>query len=416
MRYGARLGVVGLASVFAGCLGDDGQTATAIKGQVLETVTQNPIAGVEVSIGDDEVGWKMATTDAAGWFTVRGISEDSTRVRLDGRAASTADKVYPKVTTRLHEEWIVPGELHVLQLAKYLPVTDVASGTDFQSHLVVSTDPEHPAEDGWLQLDPNGSMVEVRTDNVWVVNPSDPEGKKLQTFAYMQFPAGTYLKFPEGEPHQISITQLPVSELPHQLPDYIYPDVMLASQPGGTIIDPPVQLHFGREFVFDAEVDPNTVDIWSLSHEKALFLRVGDAEEVDTNEGTELRSLSGLAELGWHGPRFRPPAPRCMGTNFKAKVQIVQDGQVSCPADGVVFLAGRGSRSSTGCTVETGRIPRCNGNFRVEHQPPLDTPLPSKRIISPDVFARTGPAGGEVCLGTFTIDVSTGKALREDGC
>ena len=146
LKIGVLLGVLAMA---AACGGSDDGDATGgetgsgeygLRGQVLETTTNTPIAGLEVAIGSEALGWKAATTDAMGWWQVDGYDADSTRIWLKGRDLKSGAKRYPSVKTAIHDDWKQLDQLVTIPAQKYLPVVDAATSVDVSGNLVESTD------------------------------------------------------------------------------------------------------------------------------------------------------------------------------------------------------------------------------------------------------------------------------------
>ena len=408
LKIGVLLGVLAMAAACGGSDdgdapgGETGSGEYGLRGQVLETTTNTPIAGLEVAIGSEALGWKAATTDAMGWWQVDGYDADSTRIWLKGRDLKSGAKRYPSVKTAIHDDWKQLDQLVTIPAQKYLPVVDAATSVDVSGNLVESTDAGHPASEGWKQFDPAGANVRVSNDHI---NTIDSEsGAATTSWTYFDFAPGTFIKFPEGAEEIISVTQLPVDQLPHTLPETIFPDTMLASQPGGTEIDPPLQLHFGTGFLHgdvDEDAAETTVEAWTLLHSQATFVMVGDMEAADGDMGREVRTKEGegLTELGWHGPGFRR-RPQCNPTNFVAMLDRYSDEKHLPPANGTLTITGRNRQLNVGDKVETGRIAQCNGNFRFQYRDE-DQDLP---WVSDPIFGQLRP-GGTLCLGTVTIDV-----------
>ena len=371
----------GLLAMAIGC-GDKeiDLTKTGLHGRIRETITRDPLPNVEVFIGDDKHGWLSAKTDVHGEFTIAGISPAAERMRINGKTASSADKKYPDVTVRVHESWIVPGEVGQLPVDKFLPRINMASAVDLGPLLEVSTDPEHPASDGWKHLPATAATVDIVGRDLIVFGdeqqgekaPSEDIRRKSNVLARIR--PDTFLKFPVEADPVITVTPVPLDQLPHQLPDYVSPLMMVTFQPGGTLVDPPAELHFG-DFRGLNEIAPDMdFTVWSLSHSMALFLELGGAAfGKDDDERSEIATAAGvgLKELGWHGPV-------CTSESFSLKVEVRSDATEYAPPDGTVTLTVEGgsggaaantSASNVGDTIQTPAISTCGGYFTVTHAP-----------------------------------------------
>jgi hypothetical protein len=399
--------IIPLSLALTACVADE-EGAHGVRGQVLETITLAPLAGVVVSIGDDEVGWLSTTTDEQGRFELLEFDLTSTRMRLDGRTISRAGVRYPVVTTRLHDEWLQEGRVVRLEAPKYLPRLDENSATDLTSLLIPSTDPDHPAEDGWQQVDPAAEPVRIVSENALVPGQVGPDGEPLYTTVYAEIAPGSYIKFPEGEAPIVSATQVPVDQLPHQLPDYVSPMMMVTFQPSGTQIDPPAQLAFGDTRGYAAEAPDMPFTVWSLSHSMALFLELGNASLREGPFGPEIASAEGvgLKELGWHGSV-------CTSVNFKGNLEIAEDGAKYSPQSNTFSMSVQGggaggavfrSVRNTGSLIESGMMSTCGGIFHLEYTHPGS----SSPIVYDVPGWRCARQANTNDIGTFTIDLSSG--------
>ncbi len=400
------------AALATGCVADDG--VTGVRGQILETETERPLAGVAVSIGNDDIGWQRATTDANGVFELTAVDMDSSRMVIDGRPASSADATYPMVQTQVHAQWLNRGRVTEMPEPKYLPKLDLSTSVDLTSHLIPSTDPAHPAADGWQQVDPAGDAIEVGTTDVPVPHAEDADGNPISTSVYATIKPGTFIKFPEGEAPVISVTQVPVDQLPHTLPDYVSPMMMVTFQPGGTQLDPPAPLSFGDMRGFGDNVPEMPFTVWSLSHEMALFLELGDATVQNGKYGREIATAPGvgLKELGWHGPV-------CTRVSFWADVEVVEDGVTHQARDNVLSMhvtgggtrAGRFSRDfkNLGGRLNTGTLSSCGGYFTFHFKPKSFNPSSTLQPISVPIRRwRCARRAGSNYLGKVRIDLSSG--------
>ncbi len=410
----ASLFPLGLA-IGSGCSVDEGNTG--LRGQILETITHSPLAGVEVAVGDDAAGWVAVTTDSDGRFELTGLALDATRMRLDGRPASTATASYPVVVTQVHEAWLLRGAVTDLPAPKYLPRLDVDSQVELAGKLVASTDPAHPAAEGWQQLDPAGTEVLVESLNNAVPGAVDPAGNPLSATVVARIAAGTFIKFPEGAGTVLSVTQIPVDELPHTLPEYVRPNMMVTFQPGGTMIDPPAPLSFGdiRGYAENAPAMPFTV--WSLSHSMALFLELGGAHIEGTGADAAVVTDDGvgLSELGWHGPA-------CTTINLRAQLRIADDETFYSPADGSLRMTVNGGgggagaftimRANVGGMVETGNVTACGGYFKFEYTSP--TGETAVQEVGGWRCARNGGLN-DVGVITINLDQTTGAPSIDAG-
>jgi len=341
---------------------------TNIKGTVLETHTANPIAGLTVAFGNDTLGWTNAVTDASGNFELKDINKDSTLMRLDGAALNIAGKTYPTVTTQAHAAWIVAGKTTTIEKAKFLPNIAASPKFELAAKVKASTDPvNHPTEEGWVEVTED---IEIISQDEAVPGAVDPTTGSPQTATvYAKIAAGSFVKFPAGVEKTISVTQVPVDQLPHSLPDYVAPDMMVTFQPGGTLISPPATLHFGDFRDYTNQAPTQEFAVWSLSHSRNLFLRLGDASLTTGKFGAEIATNPGvgLSELGWHGPS-------CGNVNFIVDVEwdLDQYPNTSVPLDNTITMRTVGggvngdvtrSASNVGGTINSGNMASCGGYF-----------------------------------------------------
>lgn len=417
-----RLAALVLISTFthgiAACAEDDG--VTGMRGRILEAESERPLGDVEVSIGNDEIGWQTSITDSDGWFELLEYDTDVTLMRIDGRSASTADARYPLVTTQLHPNWIIPGRVVTLAEEKYLPRLDESTAVDLSSVLIPSTSSSHPAEEGWMQIDPEADPVRVAADDVVVPGAEGPEGEPLRTSVYTVLRPGTFVKLPYGADPVMTVTQVPVDQLPHSLPDYVSPTMMVTFQPSGTQIDPPAELRFGDLRNFADSSPDMPFSVWSLSHSRALFLELGDAELQEGPDGPEIATAPGvgLKELGWHGPV-------CTGVNFEAQVMIREDGGLrNAPKDVLSMrVIGGGTRAGRfdrkvwnrdDGRVKTGMVSSCGGYFRFHFQPKQANPTSTMSSASYNVPRwRCARRAGTNDLGQIIIDTTSGTPRLE---
>lgn len=390
---------------------------TGLKGTILETNSEQPIAGLTVSVGNDSVGWVHAVTDANGVFEAMEISENSTLIRMDGASVAIANRTYPTVTTQLHAAWLVAHEVTEIPESKYLPDISTSPATDLSMKLKPSTDDtNHPAADGWHETTED---ILVKGENSDVPGARNGvTGLQLKSTTYAEIKEGAFIKFPEGAPHIITVTQVPVDQLPHALPDYVAPDQMVTFQPAGTLIDPPARLHFG-DFRDYATIAPTQeFAVWSLSHSMNLFLRLGEASldtsaigpEIVTNPGV------GLGELGWHGPS-------CGTVNFQVDVEYDFDDHTNNPVPhtGTVRMDVLGggvngdvtrSATNTGGGINSGNMASCGGffTFHVGHE---EFKIPSQTYSVPNW--RCAQNGGTNHIGKITVRKVAGNVTIIDG-
>jgi len=395
-----------------GCVAEDG--VTGVRGQILETETERPLAGVSVSIGSDELGWQRATTGADGYFELTDVDMDSSRMIIDGRPASTTDARYPMVHTQVHAQWLNRGRMTEIPDAKYLPKLDLTTSVDLSNHLIPSSDPDHPASEGWQQIDPAGEEIEVGTTDVPVPHAEDANGDPITTSVYATLKPGMFVKFPDGEAPVISVTQVPVDQLPHTLPDYVSPMMMVTFQPGGTKLDPPAPLNFGDMRNFGETAPDMPFSVWSLSHEMALFLELGDATVQQGKYGKEVATAPGvgLKELGWHGPV-------CTRVSFWADIEVLEDGVSHAAPDNTLTMhvtgggtrAGRFSRDffNRNGRLDSGTLSSCGGYFTFKFKPrSLNPTTTAQPITIPISRWRCARRAGSNYLGKVRIDLSGG--------
>jgi hypothetical protein len=326
-------------TIAAGCGGSKHDSFT---GHVLETTTSAPIGGVVIGIGPqtDMSKWKYTTTKADGSYTFSGVTGDVTAIDLDGRQVLLpgGDAKYPKVTVQFEQSWLQTGSAP----NKYLPQIDYT--TQVCPDLSPSTDPNHPASDGWFVV--NKTFV-VEADNKPVFGTIGTAGKPLTASARATFKQGSFISFLPGVKHCITASSVPPAQLPHLPPSYMIPDVLWTFQPHGSRADPAAELELTEPHGLSQGAGGFLV--WGLDLDSLNFELIGTAK-VETALAPDGRPWmemdNGLRAFDWHGI-----ACGCKQLRFR----VLMTGDVdqnnnpiyNPPPDGQVTVAIHGTNSGT---------------------------------------------------------------------
>ncbi len=289
-----------------------------VRGTILESQTEIPLQGVTVSIGDDERGWAIDTTDAEGKFDIKDILPRSMFIRMDGSTV-IGDEAYASVHVRAEEAWVDYGANTVIN-TKYLPKLDMSSALDLSPYLVESTDPDHPADQGWMQIKtPDGESLRFENKEHEAYGLYDDNKELRKATVHTDITDGTFIKLPKNHDPILTITPVPIDRLPHSLPDHFSPHIMYAFQPSGTVIDPPLDLNFSDVLEFHSWNPNRTMSIWSMSASEGVFLEIGTGAFSEGDYGVQISpdpnklTEGRLAEFNWKGPTCTPSNNRWDG-------------------------------------------------------------------------------------------------------
>ena len=212
----------------------------SLRGQILDAHTTAPLVGVQVSVGNDIVGFRHAVTDDTGWFLIEGCDADATTLVVDGRQIDSGH--YSRIDLLLPHGQIVSNKKHTMPRPIYLPRVDKTQTTlDLSNRLTPSEDPKHPAQDGWWQVNAIHPLVLTHEDFT-LYRGTEPT--RLRASAALTLAPESFIKFPHGDDPILSMTSVSPLRLPWSLPRHVAPDIMLALEPYGTEIYPPATLSF----------------------------------------------------------------------------------------------------------------------------------------------------------------------------
>jgi RHS repeat-associated protein len=243
----------------------DPVTTTRLSG-VVQDAAGNPLANVPVALGATQT-----TTAADGSFLLT-LPDNVTSGVIDIHGDQVAGAHLPLLAedaTLLLGRNILTGVNNVIAQPFVLPAVDVADGTT---------------------IDP--------TRNQTVTTPAD-------TGLSVQVNAGT-LQQPGGSDFSgsLSLTPVPVSEAPADVPATVTPDQMFLVDPGTLTFTSPAAVTLPNPSGFT----PGTIfDLWSLNPATGQFANVGTLQV--SADGTALTTVSGgLTNTGWVFAALRPPA------------------------------------------------------------------------------------------------------------
>ena len=212
----------------------------SLRGHILDAHTATPLVGVQVSVGNDIVGFRHAMTDDTGWFLIEGCDADATTLIVDGRDIDSGH--YSRITLILPHGQIVSHKKHTMPRPIYLPRVNKTQATlDLSNRLTPSEDPNHPAQDGWWQVNTRQPLV-LTHKNFTIYRGTEPT--RLRASASLTLAPESFIKFPHGDEPILSMTSVSPLRLPWSLPRHVAPDIMLALEPYGTEIYPPATLSF----------------------------------------------------------------------------------------------------------------------------------------------------------------------------
>lgn len=262
-------------------------TTTRFEGVILDT-NEAAIPNLPIELRDlSGTVLAIATTGTDGTFTLESnaaIAADTIVVR--GELFSGTD-IYPFIAEKLplvlgHDFY--PGAKNVLPRPIYLPVLDVAGGTDID-----------PAQDT-------------------TVNQEIAAGEIASVFVE----AGS-LKMDDGNGNMVdftgtlSITEVPASLTPAALPANLVPAAVVTIQPGEMVFTDPAELTLPNR----GEDPPGTIlDLWSINPQTGDFDNVGQGR-VSAN-GQSIETISGgVNSSSWHF--FSTPATAVNGQSSVSK-------------------------------------------------------------------------------------------------
>lgn len=134
------------------------------------------------------------------------------------------------------------------------------------------------------------------------------ESSPFSSPVVLEIPAGTNVSFPVGATPQISISRVPLDQLPVPFAPGTFSPLVISLSPGGTTLDPPAAITFPNHF--PGLPDGTIVDILGLDSGPGGtggFIDIGDG--VVTNGGTEIQSIGGVISffsLHYAAPRIAP--------------------------------------------------------------------------------------------------------------
>lgn len=232
---------------------------TALKGEVLDMDTDEPLKDVRLSIEGIST-----STDDDGNFLLSGFSGSIQSLTIDGSSVSTG--TYPTLTENVT---VIAGAVNIMEQPIFLPNLDIASA-----------DPVDPTQT---------SMI----DSADVIMEGENFGPIVLTV-----PPGTAMNSETGTPFtdSISITVVPSEKSPLPLPDDIIPSIYFTIQPFTVLFDPPAPISFPNieEFPPGAKVD-----IFGLNRETGEFEKVGTG--AVSENGDTVDSDGGVVSSGsWH--------------------------------------------------------------------------------------------------------------------
>jgi RHS repeat-associated protein len=243
-------------------------TTTRISG-VIQNVEQQPLAGVEIELGELET-----VTAADGSFTIetdQPLTADTLKIR---GAGVEGNKVYPFIAEKLPlllEQEVYEGFNNVIDRPIYLPALDIASGQVINPNKDITVTSENIPE----------ASVFVEAGSLITQSGADFTGT-------------------------LSITEVPTEFTPAALPENLSPDLVVTIQPGEMVFTTPAPITFPNRGGYA----PGTkMDLWSINPETGDFDVVGkmkvseDGSIIETIEG-------GIRNSSWHFPAPPPPPVR----------------------------------------------------------------------------------------------------------
>ncbi len=270
--------------------------STAIRGQIFDSGTAQPLSNVALTIPLPNGGALSATTDLVGRFEIEGLPVESDVLVIDG---GTADQgTFAFVVEKLElvlGHMLYEGQVNVVDRPIFLPALGKSAG----------------------QLTNGGGVLQ---------SAAVPEVGVQVSFGSARLSDGTTFS---GD---IFIPEVGVDFTPAALPPNLNPSLVVAIQapaagPGLLTFSPPAQISFPNR----DDLAPFTeVDIWSIDAESGTFEIAGtgrvnvSGELIETVEG-------GIASASWHFPL--PAAPQTDTTEESKKNNNQNPDEAGqCPA------------------------------------------------------------------------------------
>ena len=278
----------------------------SLRGHILDAHTAAPLVGVQVSVGNDLVGFRHAMTDDTGWFLIEGCDADATTLIVDGRDIDSGH--YSRITLILPHGQIVSHKKHTMPRPIYLPRVNKTQATlDLSNRLIPSEDPNHPAQDGWWQVNTRQPLV-LTHKNFTIYRGTEPT--RLRASAALTLAPESFIKFPHGDEPILSMTSVSPLRLPWSLPRHVAPDIMLALEPYGTEIYPPATLSFWDKNTTAPSPDDQHYSLFALTPKtnqlelKASFLPQTQMLERNTEQvlGATTTAVSNPLSTGQQVP------------------------------------------------------------------------------------------------------------------
>ena len=278
----------------------------SLRGHILDAHTATPLVGVQVSVGNDIVGFRHAMTDDTGWFLIEGCDADATTLIVDGRDIDAGH--YSRITLILPHGQIVSYKKHTMPRPIYLPRVNKTQATlDLSNRLIPSEDPNHPAQDGWWQVNTRQPLV-LTHKNFTIYRGTEPT--RLRASASLTLAPESFIKFPHGDEPILSMTSVSPLRLPWSLPRHVAPDIMLALEPYGTEIYPPATLSFWDKNTTAPSPDDQHYSLFALTPKtnqlelKASFLPQTQMLERNTEQvlGATTTAVSNPLSTGQQVP------------------------------------------------------------------------------------------------------------------
>ena len=292
----------------------------SLRGHILDAHTATPLVGVQVSVGNDIVGFRHAMTDDTGWFLIEGCDADATTLIVDGRDIDSGH--YSRITLILPHGQIVSHKKHTMPRPIYLPRVNKTQATlDLSNRLIPSEDPNHPAQDGWWQVNTRQPLV-LTHKNFTIYRGTEPT--RLRASASLTLAPESFIKFPHGDEPILSMTSVSPLRLPWSLPRHVAPDIMLALEPYGTEIYPPATLSFWDKNTTAPSPDDQHYSLFALTPKtnqlelKASFLPQTQMLERNTEQvlGATTTAVSNPLSTGQQVPLLGfVSGPVCAPTN-----------------------------------------------------------------------------------------------------
>ena len=235
-------------------------TPTGLTGRVIDSNSMAqgiilPIQGVRISVSDSTL---IATTDSNGYFTLSNIPSGRIRASFDSTASTGPKGVkYANFHGMIN---LTANTLNNTGRAFMLP-----------------------------RIDPDG-MAEIERDKMTMVeNPN--LGVSVEVAANsVQNPDGTSFT------GTLSLSDVPPSATPAQLPEQFSPSRIITLQPAGLVFTTPARVTFPNT---ENYAPGSEVEIYSLDSTQGRFYRSGKGRV--TEDGSKIETIEGgLRDSSWH--------------------------------------------------------------------------------------------------------------------